>query len=118
VTAASASLSAGAGAASIASVSGSQVTINLTNVTNAQQISLVLSNVGDGVTTNNFTIPIRFLVGDTTNDSSVNSADVGQTKSKSGQAIDATNFRNDVNVDGTLNSADISLVKSRSGTGL
>jgi hypothetical protein len=48
----------------------------------------------------------------------VNSADVAQTKSQSGQTISGTNAREDVTVDGALNSADVSLVKSKSGTAL
>ncbi len=58
------------------------------------------------------------LLGDTTADGAVNSADIGQTKSKSGQLVGAGNFRNDVTVDGSLNSADIGQVKKQSGTGL
>ena len=58
------------------------------------------------------------LVGDTTGDRSVNSADISQTKSQSGQAVTTSNFREDVTADGSINSADISLVKSKSGTAL
>jgi hypothetical protein len=58
------------------------------------------------------------LIGDTTGDGGVNSADISQTKSQSGAPVTATNFREDVTLDGNINSADISLVKSRSGTAL
>jgi hypothetical protein len=58
------------------------------------------------------------LVGDTTADGSVNSADIGQTKSQSGHLVTSSNFREDVTVDGSINSADIGLVKSKSGTAL
>ena len=58
------------------------------------------------------------LFGDTTGEGSVNSADISQTKSRSGQTVTSTNFRSDVTVDGSLNSVDISLVKSKSGTAL
>jgi len=58
------------------------------------------------------------LVGDTTADDSVNSADISQTKSQSGQPVTNSNFREDVTADGSINSADISLVKSKSGTAL
>ena len=58
------------------------------------------------------------LVGDTKADRSVNSADITQTKSQSGQAVTNPNFREDLNSDGSINSADITLVKSKSGTGL
>src|SRR4029453_10518747 len=55
------------------------------------------------------------LLGDTTGDGSVNSADISQTKARSGQTVGSGNFRSDVTIDGSLNSADISLVKSKSG---
>jgi hypothetical protein len=58
------------------------------------------------------------LVGDTTADKFVNSADISQTKSQSGQPVGGSNFREDLNTDGFINSGDISLVKSKSGTAL
>jgi hypothetical protein len=58
------------------------------------------------------------LVGDTNGDGFVNSADISQTKSLSGQPVSSANFREDVNTDGFINSADISLVKSKLGTAL
>jgi hypothetical protein len=58
------------------------------------------------------------LTGDTTADTFVNSTDIAQTKSQSGQLVTSSNFREDVTVDGNLNSTDIALVKSKSGTAL
>ena len=93
---------------------------NLTGVTNAQIFTVSLSNVTDSA--GNFSPAaagsMGVLVGDTNGDGVVNSADIGQTKSQSGQSVNATNFREDTNTDGFINSADISLVKSKSGTGL
>jgi hypothetical protein len=63
-------------------------------------------------------MPMGVLLGDTSGDGFVNSADIGQTKARSGQSLSSANFRSDVNVDGFLNSADIGLVKSKSGTAL
>ena len=74
--------------------------------------------MNDGLGARDFAIPMAVLVGDTTGDGSVNSADISQTKSRSGQELSASNFRSDVNTDGSINSADVSLVKSKSGTGL
>jgi hypothetical protein len=92
---------------------GSETTINLTGVPNASRCSVTLHNAsGDLI------VPINFLLADTTADGFVNSSDIAQTKSQSGQAVTATNFRIDVTVDGSLNSTDISLVKSKSGTAL
>jgi hypothetical protein len=57
-------------------------------------------------------------LGDTTGDGVVNSADIAQTKSQSGQSITNSNFREDLTADGNINSADIGFVKSKSGTAL
>lgn len=93
-------------------------TVNVSGVTSGQYITVTLAGVNDGVNTNDVAVRMGILTGDTTGDGSVNSADIAQTKSKSGQAVDSTNFRMDVNTDGNLNSADIALVKSKSGTAL
>ena len=101
-------------------LSGNQITVPLTNVTNAQHLIVTLNGVRNaaGTVFNNLVGRMDVLLGDTNADGFVNSADISQVKSKSGQPIDATNFREDLNVDGFLNSADISLVKSKSGTAL
>lgn len=98
--------------------SSTVATVNLTDVASGQYITLTLSGVSDGVNTNDVAVRMGVLTGDTNGDGSVNSADIGQTKSKSGQPVDSTNFRTDLNTDGNLNSADIGLVKSKSGTAL
>ena len=99
-------------------VSGAVVTVPLTNVANAQLLGITIFGVSDGTNSGNVVIPMSVLLGDTTADKSVNSADISQTKSQSGQSVTSSNFREDVTVDGSLNSADISLVKSKSGTAL
>ncbi len=48
----------------------------------------------------------------------VNSGDILQTRNRSGQATDATNFRSDVNLDGFVNSGDTLFVRTRAGTSL
>src|SRR5207249_11947576 len=72
----SAQVTIGIGRASTFSVSedGTQITVGLTNVGNAQGIALTL-NVTDGTTTNDAIVPMNVLVGDTTADGFVNSAD-------------------------------------------
>lgn len=117
VTYTSASITSGSGSIG-ASTGSTVVTVDLTGVASAQYITLTLAGVSDGVNTNDVAVRMGILTGDTTGDGSVNSADIGQTKSKSGQPVDSTNFRTDLNTDGNLNSADIGLVKSKSGTAL
>jgi N-acetylneuraminic acid mutarotase len=90
-------------------------TIPLTNVANAQTISVTLNNVNGST---NVTIPMRILVGDVNGNGTVNASDITQTKTNSGVSVDATNFRSDINANGSVNASDVTLVKSNSGTGL
>jgi hypothetical protein len=109
------------GTASISLVPGAnhnQVIVTLSNVSNAQTLTINLLGVSDGSNTGDVHIRMSVLLGDTTADGSVNSADIGQTKSQSGHAVTSSNFREDVTVDGSINSADIGLMKSKSGTAL
>ena len=117
VTFTSAAVTAGAGSVSGSSGSGTTtVTVNLTGVTNAQRITVTLLGVNDGTSTGDVGVQMGVLVGDTNGDGFVNSGDSLQTRNRSGQATDATNFRSDVNVDGFVNSGDSFIVRSRSGT--
>lgn len=116
-----ASVTSGTGSVSSSSIGphSNQYTVNLTGVTNAQYISVMLTGVVDSAgEVGNFSDTMGVLLGDTTGDGFVNSADISQTKSQSGQPVTSSNFREDVNADGFTNSADISLVKSKSGTAL
>ena len=56
------------------------------------------------------------LAGDVNGNAVTNAADVGLTKSQSGQAVTGSNFREDVNFDGSISASDIGLVKANSGT--
>jgi hypothetical protein len=119
VTVASASVSLGTGSVGSFTGSGtSQITVNLTGVTNAQVIGVTLGNVNDGTVSGDVTIPMGVLAGDTNGNAAVSSSDISQTKAQSGQTANASNFRSDVNVNGSITSSDISLVKSASGTSL
>ena len=64
VTITDASVSAGNGGTAAISgsptASGNQVTVNLTNVSNAQRITLNLIGVNDGVNTDNVSIPMGY----------------------------------------------------------
>ncbi len=96
-----------------------QCTVQLTGVPNAQYTTVQLTGVVDNnAQAVNVSGTMGLLVGDTTDDKFVNSGDIAQTKSQSGQIVTATNFREDVTTDGNLNSGDIGLVKSKSGTAL
>jgi uncharacterized delta-60 repeat protein len=100
------------------SFAGNTMTVNLTGVANAQDVTLTLSNVTDSLAQvlPDMVVGIGFLVGDTNGDRSVNSGDTLQTRNRSGQTAAAANFRSDVNVDGVVNSGDTVSVRARSGT--
>ena len=102
----------------VRSVDGKEITVNLKNVGNAQTIMVTLLGINDGTNTSDVAVQMALLVGDTTGNGAVNSSDISQTKSQSGQTVSAANFRQDVTVNGSINSSDISLVKSNSGTAL
>jgi hypothetical protein len=93
--------------------------VNLTGVTNAQAITVNLTNVADSVgnVSSAISASMKVLIGDTTGNGLVNSSDIAQTQSQSGQPVTSSNFREDVTANGAINSSDIALVQSKSGTG-
>ena len=115
------SVTTGAGSVSSSQIglNNHEYIVNLTGVTNAQYIGVTLTNVAGAPNGGTVVGPqMGVLIGDTNGDGFVNSADIGQTKSRSGATVGSSNFRSDVNADGFLNSADIGLTKSKSGTAL
>ncbi len=110
----------GTGTAGTPTFSGNEMRVPLTGVTDIQNVAVTATNVmgANGGVLASAVLNVGFLIGDTTNDGSVNSADIGQTKSQSGVPVTGSNFREDVTNDGTINSADIGLVKSKSGNAL
>ena len=119
VTVQSASVTSGTGMVSNFSGNGTPViTVNLAGVTNEQRITVTLHNVNNGSSSGEVPVSMGVLAGDTNANGTVNAADVSQTKSRLGQAVDSTNFRSDVNANGTVNAGDVSIVKSHLGSGL
>ena len=92
--------------------------MNLTNVSNVQRITLNLIGVNDGVNTDNVSIPMGVLIGDTTGNGIVNASDVSQVKARSGATVAAANFRSDLTANGSINSSDVTLAKTSSGSAL
>ena len=96
-------------------VNGAVVTVDLTAVANAQSVGITLINANDGLIAGDVFVPLGVLIGDSNGDALVNSGDALQTRSRSGQTTDGTNFRSDVNADGIVNSGDTSAVRSSRG---
>ncbi len=118
VTVGGAALTSGTGSVSSFSVSGSEVTVNLTGVTNVQRITVTLMNVNDGTHMGNVPVSMGVLVGDVNGNATVSAADVALTKSQVGATVSGSNFREDVNANGVINSVDVALVKAEVGTAL
>ncbi|MDQ6765672.1 MAG: hypothetical protein M3Z22_06180 [Verrucomicrobiota bacterium] len=116
IAASAASVITGSGSVSSLAVSGSTATVNLTGITDAQVVTIRLDGVNDGTGSGCVNLSMAALLGDTNGDRIVNSGDALQTRLRSGQATDGTNFRSDVNLDGFVNSGDTTLVRARSGT--
>jgi hypothetical protein len=118
VTVESVAVTSGTGTVDSFSVSGSQVTINLSGVTNVQRITVTLHNVNDGTSTGDVPVSMGVLVGDVNGNAVVNASDVSLTKSQVGNPVTSSNFREDVNANGTISATDVALVKSDVGTAL
>jgi len=119
VTVGSAAVTCGAG--SVGSFTGNgtnTITVNLTGVTDIQRITVTLNSVSDGTNTGDIPISMGVLVADVNGNGVVNAADVALTKSKVGQSVDSSNFREDVNANGAINAVDVALVKSDVGHAL
>jgi hypothetical protein len=99
-----------AGNPATTSTAGSEVTVHCTGISKAQTVPVALNT-----TAGNFTVIMGVLLGDVNANHIVNSSDISQTKTKSGQAVSQSNFREDVTVNSVINSSDISTVKSMSG---
>jgi len=116
----SASVTSGTGVVSSFSpgASPNEYNVNLVGVVSPQYITITLDGVRDAagnVTAPSVPVTMGVLIGDSNADRSVNSGDALQTRNRSGQPADATNFRSDFNLDGTINSGDATVVRSRSG---
>jgi hypothetical protein len=117
-TATSESGGSGVASAPVRSADGTEITVNLTGVSNAQRLRVNLEGVNNGATTGNVGVTLGVLTGDVNGDGVVNTGDTVQTRSRSGQVTDGTNFRNDVNLDGTINSGDSTVVRNNAGAGI
>ncbi|MGI8956533.1 MAG: delta-60 repeat domain-containing protein [Chthoniobacterales bacterium] len=114
----SAAVTSGTGSVSGLPVfAGNTMTVTLTGVTDVQKITVTLTNVisSDSQVLPATPVSMNVLLGDSTADKTVNSADGRLTKGQVGLPVTASNFRSDVDVNGTINNADVRLVKSAFG---
>jgi hypothetical protein len=107
----------GTGFVSSFTFSGNTMTVNLTGVSDVQQITVTLSNVTDcfGSVLPDTMVSAAMLIGDTTGNRTVNSSDVAQVKGQVGVPVSTSNFREDATVNGSITASDVGLVKVNVG---
>ncbi len=121
VVSGSASVTAGIGSVlGSPTFSGNTMSVNLTGVANAQQITVTLQSVTDSFAQvlPNTSVNLGVLLGDTNGSGGVTSSDVSGTKAVANQTLTSANFRSDVSVNGSINASDIGQVKAASGTSI
>ncbi|MBN8711318.1 MAG: hypothetical protein J0I10_18190 [Verrucomicrobia bacterium] len=101
-------------------VSGREVTVSLTDVTDMQALEVDLENVTatDGGVLPVGIMRVKVLVGDVNGSSAVNVLDAAKVKSVAGKPVAANNYWYDIDANGELNSLDTSLTTQRSGNSL
>ncbi len=103
----------GTAAAGTPTFSGNQVTVPLTGVTDAQYVTLTVSNVAlAGGGTGAGTVRIGFLVGDVSQNRVVTVGDLAQVNAQLAQPVTAANYLADINANGTLTVADKGLTNA------
>ena len=106
------------------SLTAKQCAVNLTNVSNAQYITVTLNSVVDiaGNRSNVISPQMGVLVGDVNADGQVDSGDLILVKRQTLQPVNdnpgTSNFREDVNADRNIDSGDLIITKRQTLTGL
>lgn len=92
--------------------SGNQMTVNLVNVANQQQVKLSLNTIQGATGTYQGTFTWGVLCGDVNADKTVNASDSVEVGTRTGQVANGTNARYDVNGDGIIDTNDQSVIQS------
>jgi hypothetical protein len=119
----SVSVSSGTGSIANSNIDSNDVhnyIVNLTGVTNAQTVTVGLTNVSDsaGNFSSTLSASMGVLIGDVNSSRRVDAADVSSVRQQTLQTIDASNFRNDINVSGRIDAADVSIARQQTLTSL
>jgi hypothetical protein len=108
INAATAAVTEGTATAGAPTISGNDVVVPLSGVTDRQYVTLSLTNVmpTGGGPAGSGEVRVGFLVGDVNQSRVVSVADLGLVNSKLAQAVTASNFMMDVNASGAISLAD------------
>jgi hypothetical protein len=94
--------------------------VNLTGVTNAQVVTINLSNVHDSAGNFGSAVPASMgvLISDVNASGRVDAADVSLVRQQTLQPVTASNFREDINASGRIDAADVSVARQQTLTSL
>lgn len=92
--------------------------VNLSAVSNAETITVDLTNVSDsaGEFSSIVAGSMKVLIGDVNGSGVVDSGDLFVVRQQTGQTANASNFRQDVNASGVIDSGDVFLTRQQTGT--
>jgi hypothetical protein len=118
-----ASITAGTGSVSHSNIDSNDAhnyIVNLTGVTNAQTITVSLTNVTDSVGdfSSALSVPMGVLLGDVDASGRVDSTDVFQVRQQTLQNANSSNFRMDIDGSGRIDSTDVFIVRQKTLTAL
>jgi hypothetical protein len=99
-------------------ISGNHITINLTNVSNAQRLLINLLGISDGAVSNDFSVPMGILTGDVNGNRLVEGNDVSAVQSRTRQRVDSSTFVYDVNANGSIEGNDVSITQTHTRTSI
>jgi len=99
-------------------VNGNHVTVNLSNVSNQQRLTIKLLGVSDGTITNDFSVPLGILLGDVNGNGAVESSDVSAVQGHTRQKVSNSTFMYDVNANGAIESSDVSTTQAQTRTSI
>jgi predicted outer membrane repeat protein len=117
VTLSGASVTKGIGSVSSIDVNGSQVTVDLTGVANAQYIFLTLFDVSDETNSNDITVPMGVLLGDVNGSRRTDAGDVTAVRNHTiSIPTDEATARFDVNVSGRIDAGDVTATRNATVT--
>jgi hypothetical protein len=99
----------------ITGAASNEVSVTLTNIPDAQRLTVSLFGVNGNLNTS---VSLGYLLGDVNNSRSTSSADITALKVRAGQSVTSGNFFYDLNATGVVSAADIAAVKAVGSRGL
>jgi hypothetical protein len=100
------------------SVNNTEVTVNLTNVSDMQTLSITLIGVSDGTNTGNIGLHMSVLLGDVNASGRTDNGDAIVVRNNSGLVPTLSTFRADVNCSGRIDNGDAIVIRNNSGNAL